>query len=86
MRLVINLIPPDWFLGASPGLQLRPALVTTRDAGSVGLNHYGWYLWVHNRFGGWLPEARVQDWATSSPSSFRDGHCARGGDAATSPS
>lgn len=60
----LYLVPPNWLLRACQNLGLRPALVTTRDAGTLGLNHYGWYLWVRNRFGRVLSEKRVKAWAT----------------------
>ena len=45
--------------------------MTTRDEGSIGLNYYGWYLWVRNWAGRLVSPARVQRWAVKLTRLFR---------------
>jgi 2-polyprenyl-3-methyl-5-hydroxy-6-metoxy-1,4-benzoquinol methylase len=59
----LYLIPMDWFKDAFTKLGLRPVLTTTRDAGSIGLNFYGWFLWIRNMAGGRLDASWAQSWA-----------------------
>lgn len=60
----LYLVPPDWFVReAARKWNLEPRVVTTRDVGNVGLNYYGWYLWVRNRFGRFMTEPRLHAWA-----------------------
>lgn len=53
------LIPPNWFDRAAQRSGLRPVMTTTRDEGSLGLNYYGWFLWVRNLAAGYLSERRI---------------------------
>src|SRR5207244_4423670 len=44
----LYLISSKWFARACGSWGLRVAMATTRDEGSIGLNYYGWYLWLRN--------------------------------------
>jgi SAM-dependent methyltransferase len=59
----LYLISPTWFEHACRSWGLRVVMITTRDEGSIGLNYYGWYLWVRNCFGRYFPPGRVNYWA-----------------------
>ena len=66
----VYLIPPRWFGRAAPSWKLRIALSTTTDIGSIGLNYYGWYLWVRNRFAGYMSKPTIDRWAASLTKTF----------------
>jgi 2-polyprenyl-3-methyl-5-hydroxy-6-metoxy-1,4-benzoquinol methylase len=67
----LYLISPIWFKQACRSWGLRVAMVTTRDEGSIGLNYYGWYLWVRNCFGRYLSQDRMDYWAAWLTKVFR---------------
>lgn len=60
----LYLIPPSWFKRTCDRWNLRLETLTTRDVGSVGLNYYGWYLWVRNWAGRYVATRRVEKWAS----------------------
>ena len=59
----LYLIPPSWFEKTCRSWGLQVAMTTTRDEGSIGLNYYGWYLWVRNMFSSKLSRERIDRWA-----------------------
>jgi hypothetical protein len=54
------LIPIEVLSGSLERAGLRPLLKTTRDAGSLGWNQFGWEYWISNRFRGPRLQARVR--------------------------
>jgi 2-polyprenyl-3-methyl-5-hydroxy-6-metoxy-1,4-benzoquinol methylase len=67
----LYLISPTWFEQTCRSWGLRVAMITTLDEGSVGLNYYGWYLWVRNCFGRYTSRERVDRWAMWLTKAFR---------------
>jgi 2-polyprenyl-3-methyl-5-hydroxy-6-metoxy-1,4-benzoquinol methylase len=59
----LYLISPKWFEQTCKSFGLRVAMITTRDEGSLGLNYYGWFLWVRNWFGNYLSREKTDLWA-----------------------
>jgi 2-polyprenyl-3-methyl-5-hydroxy-6-metoxy-1,4-benzoquinol methylase len=59
----LYLIPPSWFRQFAATRGFRVAQLTTRDVGSLGLNYYGWYLWMLKQGSRVVTAARAQRWA-----------------------
>jgi glycosyltransferase involved in cell wall biosynthesis/SAM-dependent methyltransferase len=59
----LYLIPQDWFREFARQRGLTVTLDTTRDAGSLGLNYYGWYLAVRNALQRRLSDKQIHAWA-----------------------
>jgi len=55
----LYLIPQEWFRSFARERGLSVVLDTTRDAGSIGLNYYGWYPAVRNLTRGILTDRSV---------------------------
>ena len=66
----LYLIPPAWYNGLSARMGLRVRSLTTRDVGSVGLNYYGWFLWVRNWPGRFISPERIGRWAAKLTNMF----------------
>ena len=67
----LYLISPSWFEKACRSWELRVVMTTTRDEGSIGLNYYGWYLWVRNCFGEKISKEQMDRWAMWFTNTFR---------------
>jgi 2-polyprenyl-3-methyl-5-hydroxy-6-metoxy-1,4-benzoquinol methylase len=66
----LYLIPPRWITQTASTRGLRPVIMTTRDEGSLGLNYYGWFLWVRNLSAGFLSERRISRLAKTLAKTF----------------
>ncbi|WP_316189684.1 methyltransferase domain-containing protein [Bradyrhizobium sp. SZCCHNS1054] len=75
----IYLISPKWFARVAHSWGVRVALSTTTDVGSIGLNYYGWYLWIRNRFGKLVSGPTVDRWAAKLTAAFSRWERAEGG-------
>lgn len=67
----LYLIPSAWMRAFARKHGLTVVLDTTRDAGSVGLNYYGWYLAVRNAVRGRLSDRWTSFAARRITSLFR---------------
>lgn len=67
----LYLISPQWFERECHRWGLQPTLVTTLDEGDVGLNYYGWFLWIRNRFGRFISRERIDRWSAAVTNYFK---------------
>jgi SAM-dependent methyltransferase len=73
----VYLISPRWFARLAACWRLRIVLCTTTDVGSIGLNYYGWYLWVRNWFVG-FSKPSIDRWAAQLTRAFARWEIAEG--------